>query len=109
VPWQVFNETRFLSCLGVHQGDPVASLLLGIVLQPFSQRIQEECPDFLLNVWYLDDGVLVGTRETLQHALDILENDSPPLCLHLNRHKCLVCCGNEPSSANSVDPLPGIS
>ena len=44
--------------------------------------------DLLLNVWFLDDGVLCGPREVIIRALQIFMENGPSLGLHLNLAKC---------------------
>ena len=50
--------------LGVQRGDPLGPLLFSLVLHKLIRTIIEdtECSQLLLNLWYLDDGVLSGTK-----------------------------------------------
>ena len=57
-----------------------------------------------LNVWYLDDGTLMGSPGDLAAALQILERDGPPLGLHLNRGKSLLFIPEDADADQS--PLP---
>ena len=44
-----FGSTTLDSCTGVHQGDPLASLLYALGQQPVLIKIEEEVPSLLLN------------------------------------------------------------
>jgi hypothetical protein len=98
-----FGNTHLLSLAGAQQGDPLASLLFALALQPLILRLKDTCPELLLNVWFLDDGTLVGSREDLQAALDLLEAERPPRGLHLSHSKSMVWCGDE--NPSNLDPL----
>src|SRR4051812_28527021 len=67
-----------ISSCGVQQGDPLGPFLFSLVLAPIIEEIQALSPD--LNLWYLDDGVIVGPPELLQNAWDII---------NLNQRGCL--------------------
>ena len=79
-----FGLATILSRLGLHQGDPLASLLFSLVLHPIILQIQEQVPTLDLNVWYLDDGTLVGTLEELGKVVDILNAEGSPRGLILS-------------------------
>ena len=87
----VFGETVIPSSVGFHQGDPLASLLFSINLQPVVDMIKQEVPDLKLQVWYLDDGTIIGKKEDLQKAVDIILREGPARGLFL-------------STANTVHP-----
>ena len=66
-------------------------LAFALALHPIIERIAEELPSLLMNVWYLDDGTLCGSGEDLLlKALNIIEEDGPSRGLHLNRSKSLL-------------------
>ena len=48
----------------------------------------DECAEICLQVWYLDDGALVGTCPAVLHALHLIEDLGPALGLHVNLAKC---------------------
>ena len=101
-----FSQTKICSSTGSQQGDPEASLLFSLVLLPLIKRIQEECPNLLLLLFYLDDGTLVGRRADLQKAIDVIQNEGSRLGLTLNPGKSLVWCGSTPAlEFNKDDPL----
>ena len=97
-----FGNSVILSRTGFHQGDPLASLLFSLTLQPLVEQIKQEAPALKLNEWYLDDGVIGGKKEELQIAVDILLDQGPRRGLFLSRLKSSVW-----SSAVSLtqDPL----
>ena len=86
-----FGGGSILSTTGVHQGDPLGSLLFSATLQPVVEKL-EEVEDLLQNTWFLDDGQLLGTREALVKAWDILVKEGVPRGLHLSHEKSLVYC-----------------
>ena len=89
---------------GTHQGCPLGSFLFCLVLHCIILRIKQECPDLDLHVWYIDDGSLVGRKEDVLRAWDIIKNEGPELGLHLNPTKCQLvwCNGTTPEE----DPFP---
>ena len=80
----VFGDSPIPSSVGFHQGDPLASLLFSINLQPVVDMIRQEVPDLKLQVWYLDDGTLIGTKADLQKAVDIILREGPARGLFLS-------------------------
>jgi hypothetical protein len=72
---------------GVQQGDPLGPLFFCLVWQ----RIVEQMPELLaLNVWYLDDGHLVGSPKDLRKAADIIATEGAKVGVHINQNKCRV-------------------
>ena len=80
----LFGDTVIHSCVGFHQGDPLASLLFSLDLQPIVEQIQHEVPDLDINAWYLDDGTLVGKKDDLRRAVDIIIEQGPARGLYLS-------------------------
>ena len=83
----VFGEDIIYSSTGVQQGDPLGPLLFAICLHLLIRRIEEAAPDLLINVWYLDDGVLVGDPKSVLAAFEAIKELSPTLGLELNLEK----------------------
>ena len=77
-------------------------MLFSLVLHPLVLKIQQEFPNLLLNVWYLDDGCIVGDMADVYAVFQLLEEDGPCRGLHLNVKKNEIWW---PSRA-SVDPFP---
>ena len=72
------------SSRGVQQGDVCGPALFA--LAPLILRLGEI--PLLLNVWYLDDGVLCGKAEDIKKALELLQNYCAEIDLELNLAKC---------------------
>ena len=103
-PSHFFGKHRLTSSSGAQQGDPLAILFFALVLQPLIEKIKESCP--LLLSFFLDDGTLIGRREDLQTAFDILSIEGLEAGLRLNPTKSLVWCGESlPVGINEADPL----
>ena len=62
---------------GPPPGGPLAALLFALVLQPLVNLISQRVPTLSCNLWFLDDGTLVGKPEDLQEALEILREEGP--------------------------------
>ena len=83
----LFNHCdEIVSSCGVQQGDPLGPLLLSLALQPIVEKIKALDPR--LNLWYLDDGIIVGVPSLLQAAWDIIRLDGPGVGLFPNAAKC---------------------
>ena len=94
---KIYVGNDIIDCTaGVQQGDPLGPLLFAMGLQPIVEQIQRECPNLLMNAWYLDDGTLVGKTEDVFKAFTILCQMSPEYGLELNLKKCeLWWCSND--------------
>eukprot|EP00731_Ephydatia_muelleri_P002465 Em0001g2465a len=55
----------------------------------------DDCLNLLYQAWYLDDGVLAGSKSSLLRALTIIENIGPCLGIFINLSKCEVFCGSD--------------
>jgi hypothetical protein len=76
------------SCTGVRQGDPLGPLLFCLALSPILAKIKRECPTLDLMAFFLDDGTLIGSPESLLGAIDILQLEGAEIGLSLNLSKC---------------------
>ena len=84
------GEQTILSSCRVQQGDPLGPQGFALALHPIVEKIKEEVPGLIINVQYLDDGILCGSRDDLAAALAIIEDEGPVRGLHLNQSKCLI-------------------
>ena len=84
------NMGELVSASGVQQGDPLGPLLFSLVLHATLQAIvvDPQCIDLTSNCWYLDDGILAGTRGSLIRALEVIQEHSVSSGLSLNYSKC---------------------
>ena len=103
-PILYLGNSTIRSCCGVQQGDPLGPLGFAMTLHPIVERIKSEVPSLAMNAWYLDDGALVGCDGDLAAALRIIEEDGPPVGLHLNRGKSLLYIPQQCESSNTVLP-----
>ena len=79
----LYNHSNIISSsCGVQQGDPLGPLLFSLVLAPIIEEIKALGPR--LNLWYLDDGVIVGPPSLLQQAWDIIVTKGPGFGLFPN-------------------------
>jgi hypothetical protein len=94
-----------LSAEGVHQGDPCGPLFFALCIMALTKNLAHVPGCW--SQWYLDDGYLVGPRDTLHDLLPQLESEAAKLGLHLNRGKCSVLV---PATGLSLPDnfLPGI-
>ena len=97
------GTTTILSTTGVHQGDPLGPLLFAVGQHPVVTMLSEVAPNLQQNSWFLDDGVIVGTKEDHQRVVDVITSEGPPRGLFFSLTKSLVWCpGHDPSD---MDPL----
>jgi hypothetical protein len=82
----VVGRTLLLSRQGTQQGDPLGMLLFAPAIKPLVLRIQSEC-ELELNLWYADDGTLVGSVAEVTKAYQILKDKGPKYCFFLVPHK----------------------
>ena len=76
------------SFTGVQQGDPLGPLLYSIVLQALVTKIKLAFPELIANLWFLDDGLIIGTPADLCSVLHLIGRDGQADGLHLNLNKC---------------------
>ena len=74
---------------GTHQGCPLGPLGFALGLQDIAEKVQRTCR-LEWSVWYLDDGVLLGSPQQVQAALTLLEKEGAAIGLQLNRGKCVL-------------------
>ena len=86
-----FGDSTIFSTTGTHQGCPLAPLLTALTIQPVAKKVQE-VEGLRQNSWFLDDAELIGKKEALVKAWDILVAEGPPRGLLLNPDKSVIFC-----------------
>ena len=81
------NGHRIQSEVGVQQGDPLGPLLFSL---GWHQVVKALPTTLSINVWYLDDGHIVGDAHTLAQVVDTLALQGLHLGVQLNLSKCKV-------------------
>ena len=100
-----FGNDFITSAEGVQQGDPLGPLLFSLVLAEVTEEIASNS-NLRTQLWYLDDGVLVGEPKEVRKALDVLDEIGPKWGLFLNLSKCEVI--TPPASAHTSVFFPDI-
>ncbi len=98
------DEYSIRSCCEVQQGDPLGHLGFALTLHSLIEKLHSEVPTLRLNVWYLDDGTLMGSPVALASALAFVEREGPSLGLFLNRSKSLLFVPEEADLCYSTLP-----
>jgi hypothetical protein len=75
------GEKTLFAESGVPQGCPLGPVAFGLAIQPVIRTISDKM-GLIWNVWYLDDGLLVGDPEKLGMALLYLETELRKRGLH---------------------------
>jgi len=96
------GDMLLASMAGVQQGDPLGPLLFSLVLHPLVEKIAREFPDLDLNVWYLDDGTIIGHKDDVHKVFLLIQEEGPRLGLHLNVQKNEIWWPNRAGD----DPFP---
>jgi hypothetical protein len=102
---KLFLDSHLLSSQqGVQQGDPLGPLLFALTLQPLVLKIAEQCPELDLNAWFLDDGNLVGSPDSVHRAVEIIGEEGPRYGLHLGKGKCELWWPTRPDDEWEIFP-----
>ena len=89
--------------VGVQQGDPLGPMFFSLVLHKLVSAIatDDNTAKLLFHAWYLDDGVVAGPKQSVLHALAIIQELGPPLGLVINPSKCELYSQNDMSVFSS--------
>ena len=71
-------------------GCPLGPADFALVLHKLVLKIKERFPTLALNLWYLDDGILIGETKLLREVFEFILEEGPKLGLHLNPSKCIL-------------------
>lgn len=74
--------------IAIQQGDPLGPFLFSLVLQTLIKSINTKFPNLHSNLWYLDDGTIIGESTQLLEVFHFISEEGPTLGLHINPTKC---------------------
>jgi ubiquitin carboxyl-terminal hydrolase 44/49 len=99
----LFGTVALESQTGVQQGDPLGPLHFAQVMHKIVRQIAVQVPGLLINLWYLDDGTLIGTFADVLAAFNIIERMGPSMGAHLQHTKSELWW---PSRGSNIDCFP---
>ncbi|KAI5633263.1 reverse transcriptase (RNA-dependent DNA polymerase) domain-containing protein [Phthorimaea operculella] len=94
------------SQVGAQQGDPLGPLIFSLAIHKVIKSLKSS-----LNVWYLDDGTIGGTTESVAQDVKTLITELSHLGLQVNPSKCeIFSCGEEANNNIAIfnSLLPGV-
>ena len=74
-----------------------------MVLHTLVLKIESDFPQLDLNIWYLDDGAIIGKIGDVRGVLELIASHGPALGLHLNLSKNEIWW---PSRQENIDIFP---
>ena len=80
-----FGSDIIISATGVQQGDAIGGLLFALGINPLISKLRSE-----LNSWYLDDGMIADSPETVLDDFKYIIHEGEKLGLVLNPSKCEI-------------------
>lgn len=86
----LFGKHEVTSAEGIQQGDPLAPFLFCIAVREITTRLSSE-----LNIWFLDDGTLAGTQDSLLEDLQLVKTRGESMGLVLSPSKCEIIASSE--------------
>ena len=90
IPQLRFGKAALQCSIGVQQGDPAVPMLFAFALDAALRESRAKFPEDIFDVWYADDGYIVGPQKSLLIAYDFLDKPILRIGLYLNRNKCAV-------------------
>jgi hypothetical protein len=96
----IYNGSLIYSQVGCQQGDPLGPAIFSLSIHPTIERLSSH-----LNVWYLDDGALGGSAETVLKDLETIIVEFEKIGLSLNYSKCELFLSPNVSEERKIDIL----
>ena len=75
----------------MQQGDPAGPALFAMALSAAVAPIRSEFANTVMDLWYADDGCLIGLYRDVSNAFKILEPTLLSIGLSINHTKCGLC------------------
>ena len=85
-----FGQYVISSSSGVQQGDPAGPVLFSMALDSCLATARQTFSRDVLDLWYTDDGILLGVREEVIKTFDLLSEPLHFADLTINEEKCLL-------------------
>ena len=101
----IIGSETILSSSGVQQGDPAGPALFAMALSETMALEREMFPPNLLDLWYADDGCLVGALQAVIDGYNQLFEPLATIGLKINSKKCLLWSRDVNASAPAEVPL----
>jgi len=102
-----YGAYRIDSSSGLQQGDPLAPLFFSLVLSAVTNIIATRWPKLIMQRWYLDDGVIMGSLADVTAVFRFLSSDEVKLLgLHLEPTKSEAIYIHDPPSPPSPSSPP---
>ena len=100
-----FGTSTLSSSTGVQQGDPAGPVLFAFALAGVLDNLRNLFPGDMLDIWYADDGYILGNCDSVAKAFDMLIDPLKAIGLQINLDKCALWTHN-----NNIDNIiPGVS
>ena len=100
----IVSRESLLSSSGVQQGDPLSPLLFSLALKHLTDILVAKGPKLSLLLFYLDDGMFVGSIEAVREAFDLINVESTNIGLELNTSKCELWWPTRSEEWNTFPP-----
>ena len=100
-----YGDKEVVSRAGVHQGDPLGSLLFSLVLSRLVNSPSRP-QNGVHRMFYLDDGVVSGTSNAVSEFVQFLVTEGPAVGLVLNLAKCSTMAGQSVAGVSDHQKEP---